>query len=316
MTFNPNEQRDQSGKWTADGAVSKLDSMSYEDAAKQFEQNTLNEDARRIKLAATQVATDLKYDPEMITVRTDDKKFTLNGKLYDYAGAAYISGPDLGKIELYAKQLAPSSVATVTAHEIGHQKFQKFIDDYQVEYKQMQEDTKDTRNKDIDLVMRYDGMLKAPYADKYPTYQKYTEVMMPSVIDNFAKTDGITEYSEQWWKAWHEQKANTSQAMHETIAEMTAREYVQGPSYEHEAAKFKAAGYSLDMGHDYSVRKWKTDIKVDPSELPPELKSSFEKLTQTLGRRKPYGNPVYKDPAPEWVALFDAINEHWDHTHK
>ncbi len=318
MTFNPNEQRDKDGKWTAGDGGRRL-TLDELDPATSDQAHA--ENIRRYKLAADQVAKDLGFNPDRIEVSGETKTFELNGKTRLYAGAAFL---DTGKIVIYEPHIAPSSISNVVAHEIGHQKFQKFINDYQADYKRMQEDTKDVRNKDIDLVMRYDGMLKEPYAEKYPVYQKYTEVMMPSVIDNFAKSDGITSYSEEWWKAWHEQKANTSQAMHETIAEMTARDYVKGPDYETEADKFKAAGYALDVSYGragsadrnaYSVRKWKQKDKLDEGALPPSLQRELARLRQAAVRGSSSAASGYsKKPAPEWVALYDAINEHWDKT--
>lgn len=277
-------------------------------------QPALDEEARRIKLAADSVAAALDYDPSLISINTGEKKFTLNGKQYDYAGAAYL---ETGKIELYSKQLSPSSIAPTTAHEIGHQKFQRFTNDYQAEYKRMSDET---ANIDVDTYMKPNGLLREGYAEKYPLYQKWTEVMQPSILEDFAKTDGITEYSKEWWKAWHAKTANTSQAMHETIAEMTAREYMEGPDYEDEVGKFKEAGYSLDASFGsfkrptaYKVRKWKGGPEsVDENALPPSLRSSLTKLresaTQKSERLSP---PLYGTPAKEWVALYNAINEHW-----
>lgn len=287
---------------------------------------TVNEEqVRNIKTAADKVAADLGYDASKISVRTDDRKFTLNGQRYDYAGAAHITGNRIGDIELYAKHLTPSTVAEVTAHEIGHQKFQAFMDDYERESQKM---TKATTNIAFNSYMKPNGLLREPYDKQFPLYQKYTEVMTPSVTETFSKSDGITPYSEEWWKSWKDGVATTPQAFHETIAEMTAREYLKGPDYETELEKFKAAGYSLDVRYGtykqpsvYKVRIWKGGPDpVDEQTLPSGLINSLAKLRKYAESESNYlGFPPssrYKKPAPEWVALFNAVNEHWDNRHK
>ena len=50
--------------------------------------------------------------------------------------------------------------------------------------------------------------------------------------DVFAESDGLSDYSFNWWKAWKEGKATTHLAMHETLAEM-ARLKLEGTPIEH-----------------------------------------------------------------------------------
>lgn len=293
MTFNPNEPRDGTGKWTGSGEAA-----------------TKVETSRRYKLAADNVAMALGFDANKITMSDEEKTFQLNGKTYPYAGAAFL---ETGQITLYPNHIAPSQVTAVTAHEIGHQKFQKWINDYQIEYKVM---TEATKGVDVDTFMKPNGMLRDQWAEKFPLYQKYTEVMMPGIHDAFAVSDGITPYSEEWWKAWRDQKANTSQAMHETLAEMTAREYVSGPDIDVENERFKKEGYALDVSSSggrttFSARKWKVNDKLDEAELPPKLQNELRRLRQAASQ----GHRITeykKKSAPEWIALYDAVNDHWD----
>lgn len=308
MTFNPNEPRDKDGKWTAGAGAPALT---------PYEEESAREYAQSYTEAAKVVCERLGFDPANMKVTTEDKLFELNGASYHYAGSCDLASKT---ITLYQPNVTLKSVPTVAAHEIGHAKFQTFFTDYQAEYEAMTQATKDV---DLDTYMKMNGLLKGEWAERFPLYQKYTEVMMPSITDGFAKSDGITPYSQEWWKSWKEGKANTQQAFHETLAEMTAREYNLGPDFEAESLKFKAAGYSLDtsygrpdgkLGNTYKIRKWKTTEQVDPTTLPPELQDSFNRLT-----RGGYGSPLDsslrfqfpKDPAPEWVALYDAVNDHW-----
>lgn len=319
MTFDPSEKRDSYGRWAAGGEAGVIAEPTAPNA----------ESARRYAKAATRVATELGFDPKKIAVVGEARpKFELNGVMHDWAGAANLKE---GTIKLYEPFLYPSSVEDTIAHEIGHQKFQRFIDDYSAEKAKMDADIEQMTfppGKDMwDTVMKPDGLLREPYAEKYPLYQKYTEVMMPSISENFAKSDGITDYSKEWWKAWWDQKAQTNQAMHETIAEMTARAYTLPATFEGESPKFKAAGFSLDEVHGtfgkpstFSVRKWKGKTKLDESTLPKELQGSLDKLraranyeARFLNRSGAMGSK-YGTPAPEWNALYDAVQEHWNKT--
>ncbi len=318
MTFDPSEKRDEYGRWTAGGDAGVIAEPSAPNA----------ESTRRYAKAATRVAIDLGFDPKNISVVSEPRaQFMLNGKLHDWAGAADLKE---GTIKLYEPFLNPSSINDVAAHEIGHQKFQRFLDDYLAERARMEDDINKMefpKGKDRwDVVMKPDGALREGFAEKYPLYQKYTEVMMPSISEGFAKSDGITDYSREWWKAWHDQKANTTQAMHETIAEMTARAYTAPASFESESPKFKEAGYSLDTVRGnvgkpstYSVRKWKGKA-VDENTLPQALKDSLDKLRARANYESRFLNQGgakgsrFGTPAPEWQALYDAIQKHWNET--
>lgn len=326
MTFNPDEKRDAAGRWTAGG----------EAAVEKQDRDTLPQDIARYAKAATNVAVDLGFDPTKITVTDTEKKFELNGKMYDYAGAAYTrgggDGHEKGDIVLFEKHLSPSSVFEVTAHEIGHQKFQKFLDDYRAQSDAVMKEPGPPPNPNAEsypqrrggsfAVMSADGMLREPYASEYPLYTKYHELVDKVGIDQLAKSDGITDYSKEWWKAWKDGKAQTDQAFHETIAEMTAREYTKAVDYESESPKFKDAGFALDVTHgaylrpaEYRVRVWKGEA-ADENTLPPELKASLGKLRDRAEYEARLLSPStattkYSDPAPEWVALYDAVKEHW-----
>lgn len=208
MTFDPNESRNAKGEW------SPGEKRSPQTVAVKLAQRA--EDARRIGLAATAVAEKLGYDPAKIRVTTDDKTFMLNGASYHYAGATNLS---TGDITLYQPNLAPSAVAGVTAHEIGHGKFEDFFKDYQTE--------RDAVFNESATIMKPDGTLKAPFDEKYPTYQRY-EQLFEGNLARLAKEDGVSEYSRNWWEAVNKGQALAKLGIHETLAEMTRLEYETG----------------------------------------------------------------------------------------
>lgn len=192
--------------------------------------------AERYAKAAGNVARDLGFDPKNITVVDGDKKFELNGKTYDYAGAADLNS---GMVTLYADHLSPAAVEPTTAHEIMHEKFQTFMSAYGHERDEVFKEPGPApdpegkyywqRKGGSDAVMSPDGTLREAYASKYPLYQQMAIFDRAHSTEDLAKSDGITNYSKDWWKAWHDGKAHTEQAMHETLAEMAARDYVNRP---------------------------------------------------------------------------------------
>lgn len=319
MTFDPSEKRDDHGRWTVGGTASN---------------NVVNSDnvehGKELAAKATEVAVELGFDPKNISITDQDKTFELNGKTYDYAGAAYITGDRKGQIELYSNKVDDRSVNEVTAHEIGHQKFQSFIDDLQKERDVVLHapgpppnpngETIWERHGGIDAIMSADGTLREPYAKMYPLYTAYEQIMKDAGgIEGMSKSDGITNYSREWWQSWKDGKANTPQAMHETIAEMTARDYVEGGGEEGIREQFKRAGYSLDSSSSagkttYSVRKWRGKNTLDEATLPPEIQKGLLKLRKGATNAAFGVTSKFSKPAPEWQRLYDAVNEHWKHT--
>lgn len=218
MTFNPNEQRDKAGKWTAGGdtvgAITDPDGGWGAVRADQAAQRA--EEARRIGLAAKTVAEKLNYNPADITVTLEDKTFMLNGASYHYAGSCDLN---TGKITLYQPTVMPGEIAGVTAHEIGHAKFEDFFKDYQTE--------RDAVFKESATIMKADGTLKPPFDEKYPTYQRY-EQLFEGNLSRLATEDGVSDYSRKWWDAVKDGKALSKLGIHETLAEMSRLEYQTG----------------------------------------------------------------------------------------
>ena len=183
-------------------------------------ENTQNyEYARRVALAATDVAKREGFDPTKIVVTDHDEQFELNGMKYNYAGAAGYNGI----VTLYSKNMAGSQVFDVTTHEIMHQKFHEFSQDYREERAAVNKlpTTGDYRTDPI----KPDGMLREPYATQFPVYQQYTKLVEgtnedPNLRARMAKEDGCTPYSKDWWTAVEKGPARPEQAINETLAEM------------------------------------------------------------------------------------------------
>ena len=229
--------------------------------------------ARRVALAATDVAKREGFDPTKIKVTDKDEKFNLNGMDYDKAGVA---GYD-GIVTLFSKHMAGSQVMDVTTHEIMHQKWHEFTQDYQAEREQVMKlpTTGDYRTDP----MKPDGMLREPYATQFPIYQQYTKLVEgtnedPNLRARMAREDGATPYSTDWWKAVEGRTARPEQAINETLAEMAMlRNRTNG----------------------------------SPNAGPPTFK------TKAL-QYAPWSNEGTFKPAPskDWDALYKAVTAHWD----
>lgn len=216
--FDQNKHpRGPGGQWAeTPDAVDDADDEKFNAMLARTALKDREESARRIKLAATTVAEKLNFNPDDINVTLEDKTFQLNGASYHYAGSADLN---TGKLTLYEPNIAGATVFGVTAHEIGHAKFEDFLKDYATE--------RDEVFKESASIMKPDGTLRAPFDEKYPTYQRY-EQLFEGNLARLAKEDGVSEYSRQWWEAVKAGKALSKLGMHETLAEMTRLEYETG----------------------------------------------------------------------------------------
>lgn len=277
-----NEARNKQGEWTAGGGDSQRPSVSLSDTSEPSTRK-----AEIIASLAAKSADALGFKPTAINVTDKEYKFTLNGVERTAAGTADLN---TGKIDLYTGSIhSNDDVPGLMAHEVMHQKYQTFVNDYHAERAAMEKDPDyhktsrivpfDPSNPihaaqkaagDITFTdgtfrekgfMRGDGLLNAPWADKYPTYQAFTQAHMTDSSD-FAKTDGVSQYSRDWWDAWHKQTVSTSQAMHETLAEI-ARLKFEGHPVQHITTKANG------------------------------LKT------------------IRKTPDPKWTALYKAVETHW-----
>jgi len=179
-----------------------------------------------IRDAVKKVAKRLDYPIEKITISKRKETFTLNGRQFDYAGAAYLEGNRKGEIEIYPLGISIGTSAKeiegVVAHEIQHQRWQKVSEVWAAENKAVMQDPEIKEQKwempggrKVDG-MKPDGHLRPPLDKKYPIYELFVDF---SVTD-LKEEDGVTEYSRDWWKAFEKGEATSTQTVHETFAEI------------------------------------------------------------------------------------------------
>jgi len=294
------EPRDEHGRWTSGSGSTKpsdkLWATLHGDPNGPFvsladpESNAAH--ARAISDIAGSVAKELGFNPSKINITDGEHKFTVNGKDMTAAGLAH---RETGLITLYTKQLTESFTPGATAHEIMHQKWNAYLEDYRAEAAKVMTDPDGANSpyRGPDAFMKADGTLGEKYAARYPIYQEYTKLMMNS--EKMRAEDGVSDYSREYWNAVNSGEANRvkgtyinsqgnvqeyttsritlDQCYHETLAEMARLDY--------ENKKAKEKGSAI----------------FNPVAPPARLKSG---KASTARRSK------------DWEALYEAINRNWD----
>lgn len=240
MTFNPDEQRDQGGKWTASGGQPQPPIEPVTPPTDKFVLTT-----EQVRERADAIAKDMGFDPSRIDISEEPATFMLNGKQYSTGGIAETNKPEgEGRIVLYRPNLNAYELGGVIVHEIEHMKFQTALNKYQAERTLAISDTGPPPDPNgnywwqkkggIDAVFTPDDSLRDAYKDKYPAYQAMHDAMFKwGITDDFGMTDGVSNYSHDWWNAYLDRNATSSQAMHETLAEIARVKVMTGSFPEH-----------------------------------------------------------------------------------
>jgi hypothetical protein len=234
MAYDPNEIRDERGRWGAGGAEDRGGPTTPA-------QSGARPTPEYIRERADAIAKEMKFDPKRIDISDESKTFVLNGVTMHYAGSADIT-PN-GRVTIYTNHVTAASVDGVLAHEIEHMKFQSVLDRYTAESTAVGKEPGPapdpeskyywSRNGGPDAVMAPDGRLRGDYAAKYPVYSAMQEALYTKNMSEFGKTDGVSPYSFDWWKAYQANGATAYQAIHETLAEMARAKQETGKFPEH-----------------------------------------------------------------------------------
>ncbi len=233
--YSPDQARDYHGRWTSNGG-----SLTDEGGSVAAGKGVSRYEASK---AAEKVSRHMAYNQSKINLSEDTRTFMLNGVEYTAAGDANIYDPD-GKINLYINHLSSQSIEGVTAHEIEHMKFQGALNSYTREREAIWKDpgpppdsTSENwyqRRGGNDAVVRPDGRPWPAYEGKYPAYTKMEDAFGQHSISEFAETDGVSDYSKEYWKGYRNGTVSSDIAMHETLAEMARIKYQTGKFPEHD----------------------------------------------------------------------------------
>lgn len=330
------EPRDERGRWTVGGASGVHEAGPVMNLTDPTTNHALADQAAKL---AAETATKLGFNPKYVTISDERRTFELNGSTRNYAGAAFLdSHTENPEIAVYLpfqtwqpkegeRQLDVSGVKGTTAHEVEHQKYQAFINDYRKDAEAMRSDpdyhkdshwvpfdpnnpeharlrekggllTSDNKIREPGF-MQPNGLLNEPYDKKYPIYQAWTKANMP-LSDEFEKSDGVSGYSRDWWDAYRnrtvEKPVQLPQAMHETLAEIARIRYGQDEMKAEHKANIK---FIKANGGDWTAedeKKWQANNKA-------QLGHIVRKKDGFLTKRKGL--------APIWNDLYKAVEENW-----
>jgi hypothetical protein len=234
--------------------LTPAEKVEYEHLSKKFdeywqqkvEESTAAEKAKQeaervqgLKDQAHKVAADLGFDKSRIDFVKGTREFDVNGVKHTAAGDADISKGAEGRIRIYTDHTDASWTPGLTAHEIEHEKFQSAIDAYRRESDAIMKDRPAPNPQSEHWwerrgeIMKADGSLFPPYDKKYPHYTAMHDALYSHGLDEFAKGDGVSDYSAEYWKGYHERKVSSDIALHETLAEMARIKYTTGKFPEH-----------------------------------------------------------------------------------
>lgn len=184
---------------------------------------------------ARKVCSELNFPIDRVAFPNKPRLVEINNRKFYAAGDANIYDLEYGNINLYLDQLSKESVKGVLTHEIAHMKFAEKLKKIS-ELKKTIADIEPPNGTDyFKTVMMANGELREPYASQYPEYNEWHRIFdSKSIGEDFAKTDGVSDYSKAYWDEWHEGKMSTELAMHETLAEMSRIKYETGKFPEHQ----------------------------------------------------------------------------------
>lgn len=149
----------------------------------------------------------LGYDRSGVELSPEMEVFYVGKKPY-FSSGKYDNEHD--KITIFYNVAPLDEVSHTLAHEIEHAKYRKVMHAYEAEFKSI---IKDPEFK----AERFNGTKTPAFTAKYPTYT----LMQPyntHLRDELRRTDGVTDYSERYWR----DGKNDLKARNETLAEIAA----------------------------------------------------------------------------------------------
>jgi hypothetical protein len=243
----------------------------------------------------------LGYTPGKLTVTDDEYNFTLNGIPGKAAGSADLV---TGEVTLYAHQLTgynDSTLRGILAHEIMHQKFQNVLNEYRKERDEVHADQRNPPGEGgyaPRYVIKPDDELREEFAPDYPVYA----VMEPLLgfshnnMDKLAKTDGVTPYSRDWWKAHRNNTATWEQAYHETLAEISNLEVTDPAEYKKVAKPWRDLHKAVvTLYRDRERRAWNRAEHLSERE---SWRKGIEPVGATESKTMSAAAPSGAAPAP------------------
>lgn len=219
--YDPNQPRapkgtPTGGQWTDGETLAPHFDLDKPRPASEFDDE--------VQRVAEETATRLGFPLDKMTIVRDQyPTFKIGDEDYTTAGLAHQDGT----IELFPRNIGRlESVSEITAHEIMHQRYRRYMNMVDAETKEVMALMDKPENRlsgGRSAVMNMDGTLKFPYNVKFPAYESFQQY--GSKTDQLIAEDGVTPYSTARWNFY---KATFSwpafkSAVNETLAEMAAQ---------------------------------------------------------------------------------------------
>jgi hypothetical protein len=187
-----------------------------------------------VEARARAAAAKLDFDPGNVHFTDEERQFKLNGKDRHFAGS-YTRGDNA--VMIYHKHCSVSFAASCAAHEIGHRKLDALrarVRDERADVHNEPGPHGDPNGKywwqkkgGHDAVMAPDGTLRAPYDKKYPWYQAWQKLSELN-YNKLRDSDGVSDYSKEYWDGYLHGNVGIDSAYHETIAELSRLKFESG----------------------------------------------------------------------------------------
>src|SRR5262249_31526185 len=142
---------------------------------------------------------------------TEDYPFVLNGVQLHAAGTFDKTNPTQ-PVTIYTNNTTPATVAGTAVHEIEHAKWHNALSRYNAEegaaYLEPVPPPSPAGTTDWEreggyrAIMDGTGTLRPPYDTKYPAYTAFHAAFASVDKDRFANSDGVTDYSREYWKRY------------------------------------------------------------------------------------------------------------------
>jgi hypothetical protein len=178
---------------------------TFEDLMKRMDEQIEQQHKAGIRKEIDAVAKQLDFDPAKIEMSDDEYKFELGGETKTAAAVFHTVGPQAGTVTVYTKHVDPETIKGVVAHETQHAKWHMVMDEYA---------------KEISAILDVHAPGSQIDLTDYPTYAALQMLTDPESQEELRKTDGVTDYSKEWWKAAEDGTADVKTAVDETLAEM------------------------------------------------------------------------------------------------
>src|SRR3990172_12343596 len=203
--FNPDQPRDESGKFTSGGGGGSAEEQPMPAGPVPM---AMRESLVKETIAKMDLSGEITYK---IMPAGENIPVIVGGVNIGDRAADY--DPETGEIRIFDGAFSSEDeLKGILAHEVQHHIFNKVNDEYSKEYRAGLEAEEDP--------FRIDGSLIPEYEAQYPVYARLIEFNnLP--VEEIKKRDGITPYSKSYWsRSAMGGTGSFGRAINETLAEV------------------------------------------------------------------------------------------------